>query len=515
MKTTLLHALRRAFRMAQFHHQHPGFEVQDTLAEYERQQLNRREFLRQTALMGIGTVGLGTQLPGLLQGTANPKIAIVGGGMAGLSAAYHLRRRRIAATVFEGDKRVGGRIKSARIFGNGTLNTEIGAEFIDTLHSDMFYFARLLDLETTMMDMEQDTMGIRDAFFIEGRHYTLEEVVKEFAQIYPRIQDDREQSEGKKGAQWDNMPMAEYIEKLPVSPWVKKMLDAAYIGENGMETGEQSALNLLSIFEIQDNQFFPFGSSDERFKVPGGNEKIPQGLAALLSEQLRYEHKFVSLKENHNDTITLNFTVNGAPYSDTFDFVIMALPFSILRDTELMMKLPKMKTRVIKELGYGTNSKFILETRERSWRKSGYRGYLFNERIHNGWDSTQMQQNNEGMGTFTVYYGGNRGKNAAKGTEQQQLEHILPALEGAFPGTKAALTGKMELAHWPGNPFIKGSYSCFKPGQALAFEGQAFTPVRRLFFAGEHTSIEYWGFMNGAAETGKKAAQEVLRAVRV
>ena len=193
----------------------------------------------------------------------------------------------------------------------------------------------------------------------------------------------------------------------------------------------------------------------------------------------------------------------------------MTLPFSILRDIELRMELPPLKQRVIRELGYGTNSKFIVETRNRPWRQAGYRGYLFAERIPNGWDSTQMQQNNAGAGTFTCFFGGERGKNAARGTEKEQLAHILPDLDGAFPGAAADLSGNMELAHWPGNPFVKGSYSCFAVGQASLFEGAAFEPVRRLFFAGEHCSTDYWGFMNGAAETGRRAAEKVLKKMRV
>ena len=192
----------------------------------------------------------------------------------------------------------------------------------------------------------------------------------------------------------------------------------------------------------------------------------------------------------------------------------MTVPFSVLRDVDIQMELPALKRRVIKELGYGTNAKFILETKSRAWRQSGYQGYLFNERIHNGWDSAQMQINNEGFGAFTCYYGGEHGKNAARGTEQQQLEYALPTLEAAFPGTRGSLTGKMELAHWTGNPFIRGSYSCLKPGQVTGFEGAAFEPVHQLYFAGEHTSTDFWGFMNGGAETGRMAAEKVLRKIK-
>jgi monoamine oxidase len=46
------------------------------------------------------------------------------------------------------------------------------------------------------------------------------------------------------------------------------------------------------------------------------------------------------------------------------------------------------------------------------------------------------------------------------------------------------------------------------------FGGVAAQPVRGLHFAGEHCSTDFWGFMNGAAETGRKAAERVLRRVR-
>ena len=114
-----------------------------------------------------------------------------------------------------------------------------------------------------------------------------------------------------------------------------------------------------------------------------------------------------------------------------------------------------------------------------------------------------------------MYYGGERGRTAVRGTEQEQLAHCLPELEGAFPGLRQSLTGKMELAAWPSNPFIGASYSCFSVGQATQFSGAAAAPVRNLFFAGEHCSIDYWGFMNGGAETGRLVARTMLKKMRV
>ena len=149
---------------------------------------------------------------------------------------------------------------------------------------------------------------------------------------------------------------------LAVSTWVKKMLHAAYLGENGLEPAEQSAANLLSIFEIKNDKFYPFGPSDERFKVIGGNEQIPKAIANLLEGQIRYEHRLTALRENANKSITLTFAENGATREETFDVVIMTLPFTILREIEMKMELPPLKQRVIRELGYGTNSKSVSYT---------------------------------------------------------------------------------------------------------------------------------------------------------
>ena len=515
MKTLFLSSLRHAFRLAQTVQGKPNYSVDDVLEKSKQHRLDRRQFLRTTArtgaLLGLGGAAVAQDWLNIVADKTAPRIAIVGAGIGGLSAGYYLRQKGIAATIFEADKRVGGRIKTAKTFGGGNLVTEIGAEFIDTGHTDLLRLVRAVGLEGKLMDVDVDTFGERDAFFIENRHHSLREVVAELADAYPHIARHQKHLFGLHADEFDRFSMAEYIDTLAVSPWMKKLLAAAYIGENGMETEQQSAVNLLSILDTRPNQFTPFGESDERFKVSGGNDQITAGLTTLLQGQLRLEHRLIAVQENADHSLRLTFSENGTTREETFDAVVLALPFTILRQVEISMALPPIKQQVIKELSYGTNAKFILETTGRPWRDNGYRGYLFNERIHNGWDSAQMQHDNQGAGTYTVFYGGERGKSAGRGSEQAQLEYCLPQLEGAFPGSRQQLTGQMEVAAWPSNPFVMASYSCFSVGQATRFTGAAFAPVRNLHFAGEHCSMDYWGFMNGGAETGRKVAHQLSK----
>ncbi len=65
--------------------------------------------------------------------------------------------------------------------------------------------------------------------------------------------------------------------------------------------------------------------------------------------------------------------------------------------------------------------------------------------------------------------------------------------------------------NWSRHRFALGSYSCQKPGQYTGFFGIEGQPELdgRLLFAGEHTSTDYSGFMNGAVESGQRVAVEI------
>jgi monoamine oxidase len=92
---------------------------------------------------------------------------------------------------------------------------------------------------------------------------------------------------------------------------------------------------------------------------------------------------------------------------------------------------------------------------------------------------------------------------------------MMPGVERVFPGTQAAFNGRTSRFHWPTHPFTLASYACYRPGQWTTLAGAEIEPVGGLFFAGEHCSYDYQGYMNGAAETGRRAAEAVLDALGV
>jgi monoamine oxidase len=496
--------------LARAHQQHPDGHIEEILAH----QASRRRFLKTSLQTGLvaGIGGPQVLLP-FYQGAFKPKVVIVGAGLSGLTAAHYLRKKGIDPVIYESDKRMGGRIKSTHRFGNGQLYTELGAEFIDSNHKDLFHLIRDLGLKNKVMDTFDDKLDGREWLYVRGQKYSLLDLVQELNSVYPQIIADKNRLHiPEESAKFDQISVADYIDRMPVSLWVQSLLNSAFTGENGLETSEQSALIFLTAFGAKTNAFNPFGESDERYKIMGGNEQIITALAQKVGADIRFEHRLEGVRENADGSVRLTFNQGGGRSLDeTVDAVILTLPFTILRNIDFAVSVCDEKCQAIQELSYGANTKFILETNQRIWRAGGSLGFMFNEVVHNGWDSSQMQNGNSGTGTYTVFLGGEEAKKAAVGTEARQLSRCMPVLNQAFPGFEHAYSGQNQLAYWPGNPHVYASYSCFSIGQITRFAGQAFAPVGNIYFAGEHCSDDFWGYMNGAAETGRKAAELVLK----
>jgi monoamine oxidase len=330
MKTFLLTAIKKAAQLAHIQSENPQIDL-DFLLE-KTHNLNRRKFLKNTTLLGVSTLAypiFSQNNTGIISLKNLPKIAIVGGGISGLSAGYYLQKKGIKATIYEADKRVGGRIKSAQIFGNETLTTEIGAEFIDTQHTDMIQLAKDLELWNNKIDVTEDTFGVKETFFIRGQHYSMDDLVKELSQIAKKLKADSDATgniyETEYAKTLDNQSLSEYLDKFSLSIWVKDLLIAAFLGEQGLDPERMSALNLIDTLDITENTVELFGESDERYKIKGGNQQITEGLAAKLGEQIFKEHRLLAIKEKADNTFQLTFDHNGKTIEATYDVVILTL----------------------------------------------------------------------------------------------------------------------------------------------------------------------------------------------
>ena len=482
---------------------------------------SRRDFLTTTTKAGL-LVTASAYIPFLSSCAPKhkPKIAILGAGIAGLTAAYYLKKGGLTdkdISIYDSLKRVGGRIHTDSTFIPG-LTMEIGGEFIDTDHTLMQELAKELKLE--LKDNKTDSLNKSTGaewYCIKGKRYTEDEVIKEFNNYVPLIKSDREAA-GEKydklfALKLDNMSVEEYFDRIKLTGWLRELLTVAYLSELGMPLADQSSINFVGLISSDTtNGFKIFGESDERFSIEGGNSRIVQSLAMNVAP-INFDHHLEAVKSK-GDGFTLTF--NGNKDIDA-DIVINTIPFKVLREVKMDIDMPGKKKKAIDELGYGNNAKLFLGFKERLWRtKYQNPGYSFNENIHNGWDNSWMQNNNEGAAGYTIYLGGKDAVTLAenKKNKKEMAEKYLPMLDQVYPGLKEQWNGEAEIAWWPVSKAIKGSYSAYKVGQYSSISGHEIEPVGNMLFAGEHCSNEFQGFMNGGAETGKKAAISLLEKLK-
>ncbi|MEG4939946.1 NAD(P)/FAD-dependent oxidoreductase [Microcoleus sp. F4-D5] len=451
------------------------------------------------------------------QGGRSP-ILVVGAGIAGLTAAYRLRQAGVRADIIEAANRVGGRIRTVPKVAGTLIPAELGGEFIDSGHTNLISLATELGLRAIdLVDVQRGL--VKDTFFLQGRRFSLEQLTAEFAPLASKISADLRaigdnisyQNFTEAAERLDNLSIAEYVDQADTSTIVRQLLRIAYTVEYGRDPEEQSALNLLFLISSATGSFGLYGNSDKRYQIDGGNSQIINSLAGQLSGSIEAGTVLEAITLLPDGRYRVNLRSGLSAFERTYERVLLTLPFSTLRDVKINVPLPQPKRRAIEQLGYGTNSKLVTGYRSRIWRElyrstaSVYSDLGF----QNTWESTPFAPTPNGL--ITNLTGGKQGLSIGAGTPEDQAQRFLNQFERVFPGVRNLRSGKAVRAYWPGERFFKGSYSCYLVGQWTQMHGVEGERVGNLYFAGEHTSLENRGYMEGGCETGQRAAVEILQ----
>lgn len=520
------HPLRRLTRLFRIGNDADarGISSQEAIEEARASELSRRKFLGGVAAASAFAL---TRKAFAAPKTPSIDVAIVGAGLAGLQCAYNLGKAGVAATIYEGGNRVGGRQHSLRGLFPGQ-NAERGGELIDNLHKTMLGWVNTLGL--TREDVERANEG--EIFYhFDGQRIPESTIVDEYRAFVAAMSADLRSSTGAPTANsfnaadqaLDRMTLADYLTSRGCGLRARQAIEAAYLAEYGREISEQSSLNfLLFIHADKRSKFTPFGVySDERFHVVEGNDRIATGIAGLLPKQPEFGMMLERVRKTSSGRIELTLRKGNQSIVRTHDKVVLAVPFSVLRTVALdaSLGLPPWKTLAINQLGYGDNAKQMIGFDGPHWLELGCTGTSYSNLPNHQttWETNPTNATTE-RAVLTDYASGLRGKRMNPSNVQTEADRFLTDLDKVMPGAKAAATksgGKYvaHLEHWPSNPLSRGSYTCYTPGQFTTIAENEGTPVGNVFFAGEHTNsfYEWQGFMEGALLSGIDAAADVLK----
>jgi len=495
--------------------------------------LTRREMLKVSGL-ALGGAVLGATLSSAtavaksLQSSPTPRIGIIGAGIAGIVAALTLHDAGVPSTVFEASDRIGGRMHSDNTFWSDGQTSEWCGEFIDSDHYVVRHLAERFGLTLLNVNAAEPPGSVDTNYFLHG-YYTDAELRRDMKTIVP-ILVAQNQAIGPVATYKRYTPAGYYFDHLSSYDWIEtyvpgghasrlgQYMDVATVDENGLDSREQSSLNLI----------FPL-DSNERFHIRKGNEQLPAAIAAFLPQgTIRLGCRMIQISAEDGDEVTVTFATASGQQTSSFDYVILALPFSVLRGLDYSQAgFDSLKQTAITELGYGTNSKLILQFDDRYWNGRGAwpgisDGFIETDLpFQSTWDSSRAEPGPDGL--LTCYTGGSEGASyrppGPYTTSQDSpvtalyARQFLSQLEVVWPGVSDHYTGRAELSYPTGDPNLLGSYSTYKVGQYTLFADYEKVPQGRIYFAGEHTSYNFQGFMEGGAESGRRAALEVLDAM--
>jgi monoamine oxidase len=497
--------------------------LQDAVAGIaaEDRRTTRRRFLRETGAAGLAVAGLSRFAVPANAATA-PRIVVVGGGLAGLTCAYRLKQAGYSAQVYEAADRVGGRCWTIRgAFADGQI-AEHGGELIDQGHTALRQLASQLGLKLDNL-LQAEVNGTETLGYFDGAPYREAAMVDDLKAIWQKLHSDVSaasyptlfDSYTQRGFDLDHLSIVDWInESVPggIGSRLGQLLDVAYNIEYGAESAQQSSLNLLYLLGYSgQGQLRIFGPSNEKYHVIGGNDQVPTRLAGALGGQVALGSELVSVRLNKDGTYALGIGTGGSTRTVTADKVVLALPFSILRSSVDISKagFSALKRTAIAEQGMGTNSKLHVQFRDRHWVGLRSNGETFSDRgYQNTWEVSRAQAGASGI--LVNYTGGTIGASFGSGTPASRAQQFLGQIEPVLPGLSAKCNGRATLDFWAAYPWTKGSYSYWKVGQYTKFSGIEGRREGNCHFCGEHTSIDFQGYLNGAVETGERVADEIL-----
>lgn len=481
--------------------------------------LSRRQFLKMTAA-SAALAGCGT-----LVEMGSKSVAVVGGGIAGLTIAYRLSQAGHAVTVYEASNRFGGRMFTKRNFNADGQFCELGGELVDTGHGPLIALAKELGVGIQRLKLEGDLS--QDIYDIGGQIHTQAQMLRggrgAFVPLANRIGADQialtrpDGSWSERATELDNISLKAYLEKSRgrVPDWVIDIVDLAYWGEFGVVTSEQSSLNLVDFIGTETaGEFEVFGESDEAFRIEGGSSALPDALLARLGDNVRLRPgTALAAVAKSGAGLDLSLKTPHGTLSAYFSFVALALPFTKLREVDGLdtLGLDPTKLKCIRELGYGDNTKIMIGTKSQPWKDSKAAGLpapsngtFYSPEFQVLWDTSRGQSGTRGI--LTNYLTATEEQAPAVAKAEAGMRKISPAIADSFD------TSNIASFFWGRYPFNKGSFSAPKVGQYTTLMEVAGTQELggRLQFAGEHTSADFPGYMCGAVQSGERAAKAIL-----
>jgi monoamine oxidase len=483
--------------------------------------MNRRRFLQACA---VGTTGL--VLPwgaAFSAGRPKKKVAVLGAGLAGLAAAWELVQAGHEVVILEARTRPGGRVLTLREGFSPGLTAEAGAMGFSDSYRHLLRYVRLFQVpyESLVTPAIRSVSG-RALYYLRGKRLL---AGSDGSVDWPFDLTAEERAMGRSGilrkyvfSAFDGI--GDLVPSQTLLDWVRRndrktLLQLA--ADRGASPGALELIRFTSWFCDPRDQVSAawsllglshFSQGQKPYGFPGGADTLPHAIATRLGERIRYGSEVVRIEQGPE---RVEFAVKAGGRLDrvTADRAVCAIPCSVLHHIEVAPRFSPLKHEIISGLQYSPVTRAFLQVRRRFWESEGVTGGASTD-LPIGQVQEHPIIRTGAEGNRAILEAHSRGDAAPAldaMAENDRLRFVLAEMQKVHPGIDSHYEGGRSKS-WQDDPWARGAYASFRPGQLTSWLPEIARPEGRIHFAGEHTSI-FPASMEGAIESGARAAREI------
>ena len=448
---------------------------------------SRRVFLKESVFAAGGTL-LTASAFGSFFIPRTPKVIIIGGGFAGLAAAYQLHKRKVDFVVLEARNRIGGRVFSYVMDEKEKLVIELGAEWVGNSHERIQSLCGDFGLE--LQNNQFDTHLIYQGKYYRNNEWDYSENwKKKFSQLIEH---------------YHHMPQAEKL-KLDKMDWWR------YLVNNGCEGRDLDIRELLDSTDFGETirsvsafaALAEYAESSEKnemdLKIKGGNSMLAKKFAEAIGEdKIKLQHKVNRIGQNSKGGVTV-YCDSGQVFKA--DKIICTAPTMSVKKIKWEPGLPSDQVNAMNELQYARINKNPLLFKKRFWKDESF-DMITDQTPHYFYHATKNQDSKRGV--LISYTIGEKAAVVANQDDDWRKDMVMQTLSLYFHDARDEYE-RMTNYYWGNDQYSFGAYALYGKGQWFRVMPILKRPHIHTHFAGEHLA-DWQGFMEGAINTGEEAA---------
>jgi monoamine oxidase len=432
------------------------------------------------------------------------KVIIAGGGLAGLTAARALAQVRASVTILEGRARLGGRVHTVRL--DAGQHGELGGEFIDADQREIRTLCRELGLRLVRVLRGGFTHRFRagDGAYHVSRtrpwtelHTLLEPLLSRVTAVGGRPESD----DVREIATWS---LRAWLRHAGATPGQHAMADAL----RGFFLADPDEISVLPLVEQLASG--PSPAQAEMYRVEGGADRLVEAVAREGGARVLLQHPVIAMTQAVDRVVVTARDEHGHQQQLEADAAVITLPASTVADIAFTPPLPEEQWRAIRALRYGCATKVIVQSPRDPFRGRA-RAFATDTPLGAFWDTTEGQHPPENLElprrSVLTFLAGGAASRMLRARAERGSHAVLSDI--CWLGMAGAEADAIHTHTWEDDPFARGGYAYFDPGFDPRWRAQLGRRAGRFVFAGEHTSQRWQGYMNGAVESGLRAAEEI------